>query len=186
LFKIGVRRACDHRTYRTTEGRNAMSQRLAVTAIVFVGLAPGGWIGNAGGISVDRETMTARGTFDVTVTPQPQDDGAAAPFGLLFLHKQFRGDLQGESRGQMLAAETAVPQSGAYVALELVSGTLHGRRGSFILQHRGTMRKGTYVIEVTVVPDSGTGELADIRGEMKIIIEGRQHSYEFSYAFSNE
>jgi Protein of unknown function (DUF3224) len=125
--------------------------------------------------------MTARGTFDVKVTPQPKDDSSGGPFGRLFLDKQFHGDLEGASKGQMLAAHTAVEGSGAYVAFELVTGMLNGKRGSFILQHKGTMRKGAYVMQVTVVPDSGTDELAGIAGAMTIIIEGAKHSYEFEY-----
>ena len=127
-------------------------------------------------------TMTARGTFDVKATPQPQDDAAGGPFGRLFLDKAFHGDLEAVSHGQMLAGETAVEGSGAYVALELVAGTLHGKRGSFILQHKGTMRHGSYAIDVTVVPDSGTGELAGISGAMKILIKGSEHWYEFEYS----
>ncbi len=131
-------------------------------------------------------TMTARGTFEVKVTQQPQDDSAGGPFGRLFLDKQFTGDLKASSKGQMLAAGTAVEGSGAYVALELVTGALNGKRGSFILQHRGTMRKGVYVMHVTVVPDSGTDELAGIAGTMTIIIEGSKHSYEFEYTLEGK
>jgi hypothetical protein len=135
------------------------------------------------GASMRKETdMTARGAFDVKVTPQPKDDSAAGPFARLFLDKQFHGDLNASSKGQMLAAETAVEGSGAYVALELVTGTLNGKKGSFILQHKGSMRKGAYNLSVTVVPDSGTDELAGISGSMTIIIEGGKHSYEFEYA----
>ncbi len=125
--------------------------------------------------------MTARGTFDVKVTPQPPDDAAGGPFGRLFLDKRFHGDLQGTSAGQMLGVQTSVPGSGGYVALELVTGTLHGKRGSFILQHNGTMRQGAYTLQVTVVPDSGTDELTGTSGTMTIIIEGKNHSYEFEY-----
>src|SRR5262245_36837357 len=130
--------------------------------------------------------MTARGTFDVEVTPQPQDDTAGGPFGRLFLDKQFRGDLQGASKGQMLVAQTGIDQSGGYVALELVTGELHGKKGGFILQHKGTMRKGVYRMDVTVVPDSGTGELSGISGAMTIRIEGGRHSYEFEYTLDKE
>jgi len=126
-------------------------------------------------------TMTVRGTFEVKVTPQPQDSIAGGPFGRLFLDKKFHGYLKAASNGQMMAAETAVEGSGAYVAFELVTGTLNGKQGSFILQHNGTMRKGAYALQVTVVPDSGTGELAGIAGTMKIIMEGGKHSYEFAY-----
>ena len=128
-------------------------------------------------------TMTAQGTFEVKVTPQPQDDSAGGPFARLFLDKQFHGELNATSKGQMLGAGTAVEGSGGYVALELVTGKLNGRRGSFILQHKGTMRKGAYTLSVTVVPDSGSGALTGIAGSMTIIIEGGKHSYEFEYTF---
>jgi hypothetical protein len=140
----------------------------------------------AGDFTQKETTMTARGTFDVKVTPQPQDDSAGGPFGRLFLDKQFHGDLQGASKGQMLAAGTAVEGSGAYVAFELVTGALNGKRGNFILQHKGTMRKGVYAMSVTVVPDSGTDELAGIAGAMTIIIEGGKHSYEFEYTLGGK
>ncbi|HEU4365363.1 MAG TPA: DUF3224 domain-containing protein [Candidatus Krumholzibacteria bacterium] len=127
-------------------------------------------------------TMTARGTFDVKVTPQPADDTAGGAFSRFFLAKELQGDLAATSHGHMMAAETAVEGSAAYVALERVTGTLHGKQGSFILQHRGTMRGGDYVMDVTVVPDSGTGELTGIAGRMTIILEGGKHSYELEYS----
>jgi Protein of unknown function (DUF3224) len=137
--------------------------------------------------SIQKEiAKTARGTFDVKVAAQPQDDSAGGPFGRLFLDKQFHGDLNATSKGQMLAAGTAVEGSGAYVAFELVTGTLSGKSGSFILQHKGTMRKGVYDLNVTVVPDSGTNELAGIAGDMKIIIVGGKHSYEFEYTLAGK
>ncbi|HEX5084635.1 MAG TPA: DUF3224 domain-containing protein [Blastocatellia bacterium] len=133
-----------------------------------------------------EKTMTARGTFDVKVTQQPQDDSAAGPFGRLFLDKKYHGDLEATSKGQMMGAFTAVEGSGAYVAFEQVTGTLNGKKGSFILQHKGTMRKGSYFMDVTVVPDSGTDELTGISGSLKIIIEGGKHSYEFEYTFEGK
>jgi len=137
--------------------------------------------------SIRKEaTMTASGTFDVKVAPQPQDDSAGGPFTRLFLDKHFYGDLDATSKGQMMAAGTAVEGSGAYVAFELVTGVLNGKRGSFILQHRGTMRKSVYLMDVTVVPDSGTDELEGITGKMKIIIEGGKHSYELEYALDRK
>jgi len=132
--------------------------------------------------SIQKEvTMTARGTFEVKMTPQPQDDGAGGGFDRLFGDKQFHGELDAVSKGQMLATRTAVEGSGAYVALELVTGKLNGRRGTFVLQHKGTMSKGHYMMDVTVVPDSGTDELTGIAGTMTIIIEGGKHSYNFEY-----
>ena len=127
-------------------------------------------------------THHARGSFDVKVVPQPPDDAAGGPFQRLFLDKQFHGDLDATSKGQMLAGGTAVEGSGAYVALELVSGTLAGRRGSFILQHNGTMQKNVPSLVVRVVPDSGTDQLAGLSGTMTITIEGGKHSYDFEYA----
>ena len=83
----------------------------------------------------------------------------------------------------MLGAGTAVEGSGAYVAFELVSGTLDGKRGSFILQHVGTMQRNVPSMVVTVVPDSGTEQLTGLTGRMKIIIEGGKHSYDLDYSF---
>jgi hypothetical protein len=126
-------------------------------------------------------TAQARGTFDVKVTPQPADDQAGGPFGRLFLDKQFHGDLDAHSNGQMLAWGTGAENSGAYVALERVSGALQGRRGSFVLQHNGTMTKGVASMTVTVVPGSGTEELTGVAGKMTIVIAGGTHSYAFEY-----
>lgn len=125
--------------------------------------------------------MTARGTFDVKVIPQAPDDAAGGPFGRLFLDKRFHGQLDATSKGQMLGAGTATEGSAGYVALEIVSGTLDGRKGSFILQHSGTMSKGAATLNVTIVPDSGTEELTGIAGRMTIIIVDGTHSYELEY-----
>jgi hypothetical protein len=126
-------------------------------------------------------TNLAKGTFDVKVIPQAPDDPAGGPFSRLFLDKQFHGDLEGASKGQMLGAGTAVEGSAGYVALELFSGALNGRHGGFVLQHNGTMTKGAPTMIVSVVPDSGTDQLAGLAGKMTIIIAGGQHSYEFAY-----
>jgi len=128
-------------------------------------------------------TSHARGTFDVKVIRQPQDAAAGGPFERLFLDKQFHGDLEATSKGQMLASGTGTDGSGAYVALELVSGTLGGRHGTFMLQHNGTMRKNVATLSVLVVPDSATDQLAGLSGAMKIFIDGGKHSYEFEYSF---
>lgn len=131
-------------------------------------------------------TMTARGTFDVKMTPQPPDDGAGGGFDRLFGEKQFHGELDAVSKSQMLAARTAVEGSAGYVALELVTGKLNGKRGSFVLQHKGTMSKGVYNMNVTVIPDSGTDELVGIAGTMTIIIEGGKHAYNFEYTLGSK
>src|SRR3954464_5208482 len=116
----------------------------------------------------------ARGTFEVKLTPQADGD-AGAGLARMILDKQFHGDLEATSQGQMLAAGTAVQGSAGYVALEQVSGTLAGRAGTFVLQHYGIMDRGTPQLMITVVPDSGTGELTGISGKMAIQIEGGKH-----------
>jgi len=125
--------------------------------------------------------MTARGGFDVTVTSKPADDPPVGPFQRLVGDKQFHGDLEGTGLGQMLAWGTPDQGSAAYVALELVTGTLNGKKGSFVLQHHGTMSRGVPTMHVAVLPESGTGGLAGIAGTMKIVIEGGKHSYELEY-----
>lgn len=127
----------------------------------------------------------ASGTFEVKLTPQAPDDGAAeATPGRMTIDKQFHGDLEGISRGQMLAAMTSVEGSAGYVAIERVSGTLHGRRGAFVLQHSGTMTRGTPQLTITVVPDSGTDELAGLAGQMMINVADGKHTYEFAYTLA--
>ncbi|MBW8809626.1 MAG: DUF3224 domain-containing protein, partial [Lysobacter sp.] len=103
-------------------------------------------------------------------------------FGRMSIDKQFHGELEAASRGEMLAAMTAVKGSAGYAALEKVEGTLAGRSGSFLLLHRGLMDRGTPDLSVTVVPDSGSGELSGLTGRMKIEIrEGGAHFYVFDY-----
>jgi hypothetical protein len=133
--------------------------------------------------SMEPATMHATGHFDVKVTPQNPDNPQALASGLgrLSLDKQFHGDLDATSQGEMLAAGDGTT-SGAYVALEKVSGKLHGRSGSFVLVHRALMVGGTpREWTVTVVPESGTGELAGLDGAMTITIAGGKHSYDLSY-----
>jgi hypothetical protein len=127
-------------------------------------------------------TMHAEGTFDVKLTPQPEDKSEGLTLGRMLIDKQFHGDLEAASTGQMLTGMTAVQGSGAYVAIERVTGTLHGRRGSFILHHLGLMVRGAPTLKVTVVPDSGTGELVGIAGTMTIVIADGKHSYDFAYS----
>ena len=125
----------------------------------------------------------ATGTFVVRLTPQPpQGDPASATHGRLSIDKTFVGDLDATSQGEMLTAGTAVNGSAGYVAIEKVTGTLHGKSGTFILQHSGTMNRGDAQLSVTVVPDSGTGDLAGLSGRMNIVIAAGTHSYEFDYS----
>lgn len=127
-------------------------------------------------------TAHASGTFEVQLKPMPTYETAeGAMLGRMSIDKQFRGDLEATSRGEMLSAGTAVKGSAAYSAVERVSGTLAGRRGTFVLQHTGVMNRGAPSLVITVVPDSGTGELAGLTGTMGIQIEGGRHSYTFDY-----
>jgi hypothetical protein len=135
-------------------------------------------------VTMNAETRTASGAFDVQLAPQPADAGGPAAIGRMTIAKQFHGDLDAASAGQMVAMMTRVEGSAGYVAMEEVSGTLHGRAGTFVLQHSGTMNRGVAALVVSVVPDSGTGELAGIAGSMSIIIAGREHRYEFRYTLN--
>jgi Protein of unknown function (DUF3224) len=129
-------------------------------------------------------TMHASGTFEVKLNVQKADNTAAerAKLGRMSIEKQFHGDLEGTSAGEMLSVGTEVKGSAGYVAMERVSGTLHGRAGTFALQHSGTMKRGEPRLSVTVVPDSGTGELVGIEGKLMIKIVEKKHFYEFEYA----
>ena len=127
--------------------------------------------------------LRAAGTFEVKLAPQSLADAQADPLlGRLAIDKQFSGDLQGTSKGEMLSARTAIDNSAGYVAIERVTGTLGGKKGSFVLQHSGTMTRGEQRLEITVVPDSGTGELVGVTGTMSIKIDGKKHSYELTYS----
>jgi len=124
----------------------------------------------------------ATGTFDVKLNPlAPYVQSEDANLGRMSIDKQFHGDLEAVSKGEMLSAGTAVRGSAGYVAIERVSGTLHGKHGAFVLQHIGTMTRGTPQLSVTVVPDSGTDQLTGLSGQMTIQIAAGKHSYEFRY-----
>jgi hypothetical protein len=123
----------------------------------------------------------ASGTFEVKLVPQADDKNGDAALGRMTIDKQFHGDLDGTSKGQMLTGMTDVKGSAGYVAIEKVSGTLQGRTGTFILQHTGTMNRGVPHLTITVVPDSGTGQLAGLVGNLTIKIDEGKHSYEFEY-----
>ena len=126
---------------------------------------------------------TATGTFDVDLTPRQPDEGSDnTAINRMTLDKHFEGDLEADSKGQMLAHRTNVEGSAGYVAMEHVTGTLNGHSGSFVLQHSGIMDRGEPQLSVTVVPDSGTDELAGLTGKMMINIEDGKHFYEFEYA----
>lgn len=125
----------------------------------------------------------ATGPFDVKLAPQNPDHPQAEAAGLarMSLDKQFRGDLEATGQGEMLSVLDRTVGSGGYVALERVTGTLQGREGSFVLQHSATMNRSVAKMEIFVVPDTGTGQLAGISGSMTITIEDGQHLYNFEY-----
>ena len=123
-------------------------------------------------------TNRANGIFEVKLTPQ--DDGPDV--GRMTIAKQFNGDLSATSSGQMLMSSSpSVNGSAGYVAIEKVTGTLHGHHGTFYLQHNGTMTRGVGELTITVIPDSGTDDLVNLRGKMDIIIADGKHSYDFEY-----
>jgi hypothetical protein len=125
----------------------------------------------------------AAGAFEPKLAPlTPYAQTADPKLGRLSIDKQFHGDLEAVSKGEMLSAGTAVKGSAGYVAIESVSGTLHGKPGTFTLQHTGTMTRGTPSLSVTVVPDSGTDQLAGLSGQMRIHVAEGKHSYEFEYS----
>ncbi len=129
----------------------------------------------------------AEGTFDVKITPMESDDAAREIPGRNLIDKQFYGDLQGTSKGQMLTALTQAKGSAGYVAIEEVEGELNGRSGTFILQHNGVMSQGNHQLTIVVVPDSATGGFAGLTGSMSIDVdENGKHTYDFSYTLSNQ
>ncbi len=128
-------------------------------------------------------TTRASGPFDVKMTPQAPEANVGDPvIGRMGIEKQFHGDLEATSRGQMLASRSDVAGSAGYVAIERVTGTLAGRTGSFVLQHYGIMTRGEAELILTVIPDSGTGELTDLSGKMAINIVDKKHSYDFDFS----
>jgi len=130
-------------------------------------------------------TKHASGTFEVKMNPQAEDKGGEPMVGRMLLDKQFHGDLEASSKGQMLAMGTEVKGSAGYVAMERVNGTLHGKSGTFGLQHSGTMTRGAPQLTITVVPDSGTGALTGLSGKMTINIVDGKHFYEFEYTLKS-
>jgi hypothetical protein len=127
----------------------------------------------------------ASGTFEVKLNPLAVNEEDSVR-GRMSIDKQFHGDLEATSQGEMLTAMSSVKGSAGYVAIERVSGTLKGRKGSFVLQHTGIMNRGEPSLTITVVPDSGTDELAGLAGKMSINIADGKHSYEFEYTLAEK
>ncbi len=159
-----------------------MWSRIALCAIALSAAPLAGQAANGNTQAKGSPVMqVARGTFDVKVKPAAADP-ADKGFGRYSLDKVFKGDIAGESRGVMLGTDTPVKGSMAYVALETVTGTVSGRKGSFSLMHNGTMQGKDMTLVVTVVPDSGTDELVGLAGTLRIVIApDGTHNYEFEY-----
>ncbi len=124
----------------------------------------------------------AKGRFDVNLTPE--SDTGESVVGRMTIDKQFHGELEGTSKGLMVMAGTAVQGSAGYVAIEKVSGTLQGKKGTFYLQHNGIMNRGDGQLSIVVIPDSGTDELTGLAGTLNIKIDNGDHSYDFDYSIA--
>src|SRR5437868_14076790 len=125
--------------------------------------------------------MRAGGPFDVTIHPLPSSAPDEALLGRRSIAKVFRGDLEGAGVGEMLTAGTAVQGSGAYVAVDRITGTLHGRTGSFTMLHTGLMHRGAPQLTVAILADSGSGALTGIAGSFAIRVVDGQHFYDLDY-----
>jgi hypothetical protein len=146
---------------------------LLATSLSFAALAQG----------VDRMSAVAKGSFTVEMQPQVEPASVeGVSLGRMSLDKRFEGDLTAIGKGEMLTALTPIKGSAGYVAIERVTGTLHGRSGSFVFQHSGTMDQGAQQLSITVVPGSGTGALVGIVGTFKLTIVEGKHLYEFEYS----
>ncbi len=126
----------------------------------------------------------ASGAFEVKLTPR-SDTADNKTRGRMTIDKRWQGDLEGASKGEMLTAGTGVEGSAGYVAIETMTGTLNGRKGTFILQHNGIMSRGEGQLTIIVVPDSGTDQLAGLAGKMTIKIENGKHFYDFEYTLAH-
>jgi len=149
--------------------------------------------GSLAGCSLSRSTSVAKpetartrqasGLFEVTLTPEGLPDASeGTTLGRMSIDKTFHGDLEATSKGAMLSVRTSIEGSAGYVAIERVSGTLHGRNGGFVLQHSAMMSRGIPRLTMEIVPDSGSGELKGLSGTMTINIVDGKHFYELVYA----
>jgi hypothetical protein len=135
----------------------------------------------------DPAVSHATGSFDVKIQPlAPDDKASGSAIAKMSLEKQFHGDLEANSQGAMLATGSAAG-NGAYVVLEMVTGKLQGREGSFVLEHTGLATQGgPQQLNIVVVPNSGTGELRTLSGKMNIVIAGGKHSYDLEYTLAEK
>ena len=163
----------------------ALIAAIAMMAVAFVETSGQSPPSQQPASSTHMTNLHAKGTFEVTLKPlPPANPEAGEKLGRMSFSKQFAGDLAGTSTGEMLSAGTDIKGSAGYVAIERVTGTLAGRKGSFVLQHSGTMDRGNPQSTIVVVPDSGTEELAGLVGKFRIDIKEGKHFYEFEYKIS--
>jgi hypothetical protein len=128
-------------------------------------------------------TQRAAGTFEVKMQPLPDDEKVpGVKVVRLAWEKQWQGDLEATSKGEMMATNAGDKGSGAYVAVEQVTGRLQGRAGSFTAVHKGTMEGGAFELQIDVVPGSATGQLTGLSGRIRITIADGKHSYDIDYA----
>lgn len=129
-----------------------------------------------------RMSTHVSGRFSITMTPAatPQRSGRTA-LGRMLIEKAYTGALAATASGEMLSAVTDTKGAAGYVAIEAITGVLQGRQGSFVVRHAGTMADGKQELSIVIVPHSGTGQLAGIRGTMAIRIEAGQHFYDLDY-----
>jgi hypothetical protein len=155
---------------------------LAIVLTLLCGLTTLAQVAPAPGSEKEKKvTLHAKGPFDPKIAPLPSPELPQGVLARMSIDKQFHGDLEATSKGEMMTASTAVKGSAGYVAMEQVTGKLNGRSGSFILQHSATMNRGVPQLSVTVVPDSGTDQLVGMTGTMNIIITDGKHAYDFEY-----
>ena len=128
--------------------------------------------------------MHGKGTFDVTITPQQTADDA--PVARMTLYKEFHGDLEAVANGEMLAAHEPLTDAGVYVAIDRLTGTLHGKAGSFLFAHRGMRNAEGQSLDIVIVPGSGTGQLTGITGTIGIEIVEKKHFYTIDYELARQ
>jgi hypothetical protein len=124
----------------------------------------------------------AAGTFSIdSWEPQPYDEAEGAALSHVHITKTFDGDLQGTSTTDIITAMARVETSAAYCGFERFTGTVHGRKGTFVLHHTATAHAGESSLSWTILPDSGTGELLGIRGGGEIVNNEGAHSFDLGY-----